>query len=101
MIPAYDSNVFVSNWDGSESHYNQIQFSLADDRNGENIGVSTLHLLFLREHNRLADAIEERNPDWSDEQIFQRARKLVIAQIQVITYSEYLPSLGINLPEYK
>ena len=99
MIPAFDSNAFVPNWDGTSSSAN-IQFGLADSRNIENIGVSALHLLFLREHNRLADAIQERNPDWSDEAIFQWARKLVTAQIQVITYSEYLPSIGINLPEY-
>jgi len=99
MIPAYDSNGLISNWDDSSSIAN-IQFGAADSRNIDNIGVSTLHLLFLREHNRLADAIQDRNPDWSDEQIFQWAKKLVTAQIQVITYSEYLPSIGLNLPEY-
>ncbi len=99
MIPAFDSNGFVNDWDGTSSHIN-IQFGVADNRNLENIGLSSMHLLFLREHNRLADALQERNPDWTDEQIFQRARKLVIAQIQVITYSEYLPSIGLILPEY-
>ena len=99
MIPAFDSNGFVSDWDGTSSHIN-IQFGVADNRNLENIGLSSIHLLFLREHNRLADAIQERNPDWTDEDIYQRARKLVIAQIQVITYSEYLPSIGIILPDY-
>ncbi len=59
-----------------------------------------LHVLFLREHNRLADQIADRNPDWDDEEIFQLARKLVAAQIQVITFEEFLPSLGITLDDY-
>ena len=99
MIPAFDYDGFVSTWDGSRTHAN-LQFSLGDGRNLDHIGISSLHLLFLLEHNRLADAFEKRNPDWSDEQLFQQARKLVSAQIQVITYSEYLPSIGIDLPTY-
>ncbi|HJL59537.1 MAG TPA: peroxidase family protein [Candidatus Thalassarchaeaceae archaeon] len=99
MIPAFDYEGFVPTWDGSRTHAN-LQFVLGDGRNLDHIGISSLHLLFLLEHNRLADAFQKRNPDWSDEQLFQKARKLVIAQIQVITYSEYLPSLGIDLPTY-
>ncbi|GIS43011.1 MAG: hypothetical protein Ct9H90mP16_00810 [Candidatus Poseidoniales archaeon] len=28
----------------------------------------SLHVLFIREHNRLAEEIAERNPDWDDEE---------------------------------
>ena len=53
----------------------------------------------MREHNRLADQIAADNPAWSDEDIYQRARKLVGAEIQVITYKEFLPALlGIFAP---
>ena len=56
--------------------------------------------MFRLEHNRLADQIAEQHPDWGDEEIFQLARKLVAAQIQAITYEEFLPSLGITLDAY-
>ncbi|MDP6900301.1 MAG: peroxidase family protein [Candidatus Thalassarchaeaceae archaeon] len=77
------------------------RFVAGDARANEHIALMTLHVLFMREHNRLAEEIKERNPDWTDEEIYQRARKLVAAQIQVITYEEFLPSLGINLAPFE
>jgi hypothetical protein len=77
-----------------------VRFVAGDARANEHIALMAMHVLFMREHNRLADEIAERNPDWSDEDIFQRARKLVAAQIQAITFEEFLPSLGITLDAY-
>jgi len=78
-----------------------VRFIAGDSRANEHIALMALHVLFLREHNRLAEDIAERNPDWSDEDIFQLARKLIAAQIQAITYEEFLPSLGIVLDDYE
>ena len=75
-------------------------FVAGDVRANENPLLLTLHTIFVREHNRLCDEIKSEFPDWEDEQIYQRARKLVGANIQSITYNEWLPSMGINLPEY-
>jgi hypothetical protein len=47
----------------------------------------------VREHNLLAAAIASGNPKLSDEQIYQKVRRLVIAEVQVITYQEFLPAL--------
>ncbi|KAK3282883.1 hypothetical protein CYMTET_9400, partial [Cymbomonas tetramitiformis] len=40
------------------------------------------------------------NPSWSDEQLYQAARRWNVAQMQAICYYEYLPSLGLRLPAY-
>ncbi|MEL7494972.1 MAG: peroxidase family protein, partial [Cyanobacteria bacterium J06554_11] len=77
-------------------------FATGDVRANENIGLTAMHTVFVREHNRLADEIAADNPELSGEATYQRARKLVAAQIQHITYSEYLPLLigDQTIPDY-
>lgn len=68
-------------------------FLAGDVRANEQIALTAMHTLFLREHNRLCKEIAKAHPRWDDEEIFQRARKIVGAQMQVITYREFLPAL--------
>lgn len=55
--------------------------------------LAAMHTLWMREHNRLARKLAEINPTWSDETLYQEARRIVIAEIQHITYKEWLPQL--------
>lgn len=52
-----------------------------------------IHTIWHREHNRIADKLAKLNPDWSDETLYQEARRIVIAEIQHVTYKEWLPIL--------
>ena len=62
--------------------------------------IMAQHNLFVREHNRLANLLGATYPDWSDEALFQEARKYLIAEIQHITINEFLPMiLNIDLIE--
>src|SRR5205823_1787394 len=81
---------------------NDKLFLAGDVRANENSELTSLQTLFVREHNRLATQIAKQHPAWSDEQIYQQARRLVIGEIQNITYNEWLPALlGQNaLPRY-
>ena len=72
----------------------QTELRLAGDvRANEQPGLLALHTLFVREHNRLATELAKVHPDWSDEQLYQRARRLVGALMQKVTYQEWLPAL--------
>lgn len=66
-------------------------FVAGDNRVNELTGLATTHALFLREHNRVARLLSSLNPDWPDERTYQEARRIVIAEIQHITYNEWLP----------
>ena len=68
-------------------------FLAGDVRANEHVGLAAMHTLFVREHNRLAENLRAENPEMAGEEIFQRARRIVGAEIQAITYNEFLPAL--------
>ncbi|MBL9114693.1 MAG: hypothetical protein JNJ83_06760 [Verrucomicrobiaceae bacterium] len=68
-------------------------FVAGDVRVNEQPTLLALHTLFVREHNYWANAYAAQNPDADDDEIFHFARKIVIAELQAITYREYLPVL--------
>lgn len=71
-----------------------------DVRVNESPALTVLHTLFVRQHNRLATKLARLNSLWDDETLFQETRRLVAAQIQHVTYREFLPAvLGENLAE--
>lgn len=91
-------------------------FLAGDVRANEQVGLTAMHTLFVREHNfwagRIARELEERDRRDGrrgrrsrlerDEAIYQAARRIVAAEMQVITYRDFLPIvLGPNaLPPY-
>lgn len=76
-------------------------FICGDPRAAENPVLLAMHTLFVREHNRLCDELADKNPTWNDEQLYQHARKLVGGLIQSITYDEWLPTVGVDVPAYQ
>lgn len=68
-------------------------FVAGDVRANEHAALTAMHTLFMREHNRLADQFAAEHPDWTDEDLYQEARRWVGAFMQVITYREFLPAL--------
>ncbi|XP_025421585.1 peroxidase isoform X2 [Sipha flava] len=85
----------------SEMEKGRYCFLSGDARANENMHLTTLHLIMIRQHNMIADKLSSLNPHWEDEQVFQETRHIVTAQIQHITYNEFLPILlGDNLMDH-
>lgn len=68
-------------------------FVLGDSRVNQNLGIALFQNVFLRFHNIVAYDLKRFNPFWRDEEIYQETRRIVIAVIQHITYTHYLPIL--------
>nr|XP_050852111.1 uncharacterized protein LOC127064706 isoform X1 [Vespula vulgaris]XP_050852112.1 uncharacterized protein LOC127064706 isoform X1 [Vespula vulgaris] len=66
-------------------------FLAGDPRANENLHLTTMHLIWARQHNKIADGLAKVNPTWSDEKIYQEARRIIGAQLQHITYEEFVP----------
>jgi hypothetical protein len=72
-------------------------FLAGDVRANEQVGLTAIHTLFVREHNHWADYFNAQQPAATDEEIYQLARAIVGAEVQIITYREFLPLLlGTN-----
>ncbi len=68
-------------------------FLAGDVRANENPDLASLQTVFMREHNRVAGQQATAHPTWTDEQLYQSARQIVIAELQAITVNEFLPAL--------
>lgn len=66
-------------------------FRGGDVRRGDQPALTALHIAWIRYHNILATGLSEINPHWSDEKLYQEARRIVGALVQHITYREFLP----------
>ncbi|RCG31475.1 peroxidase [Sphaerisporangium album] len=69
-----------------------------DVRANENIALTATQTLFAREHNRIVSLLPA---SLSQQDKFQIARAVVIAEQQYITYNEFLPAMGVTLPAYQ
>ncbi|XP_054169228.1 peroxidasin-like [Oppia nitens] len=81
-------------------------FLAGDVRANEQLGLLSMHTLWLREHNRIAKRLSQINKHWSGEQIYQESRKIVGSEMQFITYYHWLPHIlghqgTSNLGKYK
>ncbi|NXK51358.1 PGH1 synthase, partial [Chauna torquata] len=57
-------------------------------------GLCMYATLWLREHNRVCDILKQEHPTWSDEQLFQTARLILIGETIKIVIEEYVQHLS-------
>jgi hypothetical protein len=91
-LPQDVPSVAVANIDGS-TQYNPTLDMSGDVRANENDDLMAIEILFVREHNRQAEILQQAHPTWTDQQLYEGARQITIAEYQSIVFNEYLPSL--------
>ena len=68
-------------------------FLAGDIRANENAALLAMHTLWVREHNYWAGELAAEDPSLTDEELYQEAKAIVTAELQAITYNEFLPAL--------
>lgn len=66
-------------------------FLAGDSRVNEQPGLTAMHIIWLREHNRVARIMHTLNPHWSADAVYQETRRVIISKFQHILYNEWLP----------
>src|ERR1700722_8038749 len=69
------------------------QFMGGDVRAAENPDLTSIDVLFVREHNYWVGKLHAEQPKLSGDQLYAMARAISTAEYQNIIYSGYLPSL--------
>lgn len=57
------------------------------------IGLEILHTLFALEHNAICDMFRSHHPDWSGDQIFDKARLVLSCLLAKIHTVEWTPAI--------
>ncbi|CAB1322602.1 unnamed protein product [Coregonus sp. 'balchen'] len=66
-------------------------YELGNAWGNENVFTMAEGVVWFRYHNYIASQLREKHPSWSDEDLFQSARKTVVATFQNIAFYEWLP----------
>jgi len=95
LLAVSDANMLPFNTAGlaNANIGTDVLFLAGDVRANEQIGLTVMHTLFVREHNRMAEILMGDNADADPDDVFETARRLLIGKIQYITYNEWLPAL--------
>ncbi|AAP50751.1 rh10 [macacine betaherpesvirus 3] len=57
-------------------------------------GLMMYATIWLREHNRVCDVLKREHPEWSDEQLFQTTRLIIIGETINIIVTQYVQQLS-------
>ncbi|KAL7479471.1 hypothetical protein ACHAW6_005196 [Cyclotella cf. meneghiniana] len=68
-------------------------FLAGDIRANENLALTVMHTLWMREHNHWADKLRVAHPELPGDEIFKKTKSIVQAVMQKVIFDEFLPAL--------
>ena len=71
----------------------EVKMEFGDTRSDVHPAFTLVATIFLRTHNKLAAELQRMHPHWDDETLYQEARKINIALIQHITFTDFIDAL--------
>ena len=83
-----------SHWFCAREKYKNVNsscFMSGDSRVNNNPFAILIYTVMMRNHNRIAKELNVLHPDWTDEQLFQRAKSINIEIYRRIIFNEWLP----------
>ena len=89
LLPFNDADLPNATMGGAPGDW----FLAGDIRCNEQLGLTAIHTVFVREHNRRVATLTELNPHLDGDELYEAARAWVGALMQHITVSEFLPAL--------
>eukprot|EP00027_Filamoeba_sp_ATCC50430_P019347 CAMPEP_0168540840 /NCGR_PEP_ID=MMETSP0413-20121227/493_1 /TAXON_ID=136452 /ORGANISM="Filamoeba nolandi, Strain NC-AS-23-1" /LENGTH=1161 /DNA_ID=CAMNT_0008570605 /DNA_START=45 /DNA_END=3530 /DNA_ORIENTATION=- len=74
-------------------------FAVPDPRANQDLQLQAFATLFVREHNRLCDVLKDQYPEWDDERLFETARVVLSAKMNMIGGAYFL-AYYTDMPGY-
>nr|XP_036677518.1 chorion peroxidase-like [Drosophila suzukii] len=68
-------------------------FAAGDSRVNSNPFSILIYTIFMRNHNKLAAELHQRNRRWNDEKLFQAAKAINVAIYRQVVLEEWLPAV--------
>jgi len=69
-------------------------FAVGLEHGNSTIGSTIMNIVWVREHNRLADMLAAEHPGWEDDQLFETARNIAIVLLVRIVVEEYIKHIA-------
>lgn len=72
----------------------RLTFAVGLENGNSTIGHTMFNVVFMREHNRIADILAREHPDWEDTRVFETTRNIMIVVFLKLVIEEYIKHIG-------
>lgn len=93
LLPFDDSTLAHADCQIEPSKSHIPCFKAGDHRTNEHLALTSMHTLWVRQHNLIAEALLQLNNHWDGNKVYHETRKIIGAIFQHITFNHWLPRI--------